>query len=250
MLSRSGPQTSGDFNPVFKRFGTPNNYRFVRFGPGGEFWVRFAMYESSELLTTNLQQQGGGSFAGVKRLIIHGRESSETLEETIVDGFQRRVPQMYSNSGTEDYGLQNHIGCSYRNPDVASSYTEPPCRKFKANVWRAWQVRVVVGPSGNDGIVELYMDDDAEPVMRVTNADHGSATGPAYTDAAVWSSGNGYGKLSFTLFPTRKDPGQTHPEAYMWIDNVIVSRTRVPALTGSGTGSVTVPNPPENLAAQ
>jgi hypothetical protein len=251
MLSQSGEKASGDFTPVFRRSGVPDNYRFVRFGPGGEFWVRFAMYQSSELLTTELRDGGGGSFGGVKRLIIHGYESSENLEETIVDGFQRRVPSMYSDSGTEDYGLQNHIGCSYRNPDVASNYTEPPCRKFRAGEWRVYQVHVIVAPNGTDGLVELYLDDESSPVIRVTNANHTSATGPAYTETAVWDqSTNGYGKLSFTLFSTRKDRSQVHPEAYMWIDNVVVSRTRVPRLTATGSGDVIAPAAPQNLQAQ
>lgn len=235
MLSQSAQKVSGDFTPVFKRFGTPGNYRFVRFGPGGEFWVRFAMYQSPELLSTVLRDGSGGGFGGVKRLIIHGYESSENLEETIIDGWQRRLPSMYSDSGSEDYGVQNHIGCFPQNPDVASSYSEPPCRKFQANVWQVYQVHVIVAPNGNDGLVELYVDDEDEPIIRVTNANQSGATGPAYTEDALLDVGNGYGKLSFTLFSTRKDETQVHPEAFMWIDNVVISRTRVPALSGNGT---------------
>lgn len=250
MLSQSAQKVSGDFTPVFKRIGSSGNYRFARFGPGGEFWVRFAMYQSPDLLSNVLRDESGGGFGGVKRLIIHGYESSENLEETIIDGWQRRLPSMYSDSGSEDYGVQNHIGCFPQNPDVASSYTEPPCRKFRANEWQVYQVHVIVAPNGTDGLVELYVDDETDPIIRVTDADQSSATGPAYTENALLDQGNGYGKLSFTLFSTRKDQSQVHPEAYMWIDNVVISHTRVPRLTGNGNGGMVRSEPPEDLQAQ
>jgi hypothetical protein len=250
MLSQSGQKTSGDFTPVFKQIRqSDGSYRFGRFGPGGEFWVRFAMYQSPELITTQLRDEGGGGFGGVKRLIIHGVESSSDLEETINDGFERRVPQMYSNSGTEDYGVQDFIGCTRRNPDVASSYTEPPCRKFKANQWVVYQVHVIVANNSNrsNGIVELYLEDEPTPIIRVTNADMWSASGAPYSEDTEWDSGDGYGKLSFTLFSTRKDMSQVHPPAYMWIDNVVVSKTRVPRLTASSSGDTLAPAAPGNL---
>lgn len=251
MLSQSGQKTSGDFTPVFKQIPSGGGYRFGRFGPGGEFWVRFAMWDSPELVTTNLQAvSGSGSFGGVKRVIVHGESSSENLEETIVDGFQRRIPSMYSDSGTEDYGLQNHIGCFYRNPDTASNYTEPPCRKFRPGQWRVYQIHVIVATSGNNGIVEMYLDDEPTPTIRVTNADQSAATGAPYSENTVWTSGNGYGKLTFSLFSTNKNQSQVHPEAYMWLDNVVVSHTRVPRLTATPGGDALTPRPPTNLTAQ
>jgi hypothetical protein len=252
MPSQSGPKTSGDFCPVFKQFRqTDGSYVFARFGPGGEFWVRFAMNQSPELLTTMIRDESGGvsGFGGVKRLIVHGESSSSNLEETIQDLFQRRLPQMYSDSGTEDYGVQNFIGCFNESPDVAASYTEPPCRKFKANQWVVYQmhVRVADNAQGNNGLVELYLEDEASPIIRVTNADQSSATGVPYAENTVWTSGDGYGKLSFTLFSTRKDQSQVHPEAYMWIDNVVISKTRVPKLSASSSGDTLAPAAPTNL---
>jgi hypothetical protein len=258
MVSQSGPAASGDFTEVFKRIGNPPNSRFARFGPGGEFWFRFSMRQSSSLITTVLRAVSGG-FGGVKRVIIHGYESSETLEETINDGWQRRLPQMYSNSGREDYGIQNVIGCTLKNPDVASSYTEPPCRKFKADVWRSYQVHVKVADNAqkNNGLVELYIDDEPTPIIRVTNADMSTACGPPYTESALWDGlCNGYGKFSFTLYSTNKDASQTHPEAYMWIDDVVISHVRVPRLEGtivgggSGGGDLSPPAAPTGLRIQ
>ncbi|MGI9302055.1 MAG: hypothetical protein ACR2RB_05015 [Gammaproteobacteria bacterium] len=250
MPSQSGPETSGDFNPVFKRLGEPPDSTFARFGKGGEFWVRFSMRQSPELITTSIEASSG-SFGGIKRIIVHGYRSSESLEETINDGFERRVPQMYSDSGTEDYGIQDAAGCGLRNPDEASSYPEPPCRRFKANVWRTYQIHVVVADNAekDNGLVELYVDDEQQPIIRVTDSDmSGLEQDEPYTEQAVWDDvTNGYGKLTFTLFSTNKDPAQIHPEAYMWIDDVAISHVRVPLVTRSTTGDTARPDSPTGL---
>lgn len=244
--SQSGQQTSGFFNPVFKRLGPPGDYTFAKFGPGGEFWVRFSMRNSADLLTTFYEGIGGSS-TGTKRLIIHGLESSESLEETIVDQFQRRVPQMYSNSGTEDYGIQDYIGCT---SSLAPDYPEPPCRRFLSETWRTYQVHVIVAdnPARNNGVVELYLDDEPDPIIRVTNSDmSGLEIDVPYTETARWDyMSNGYGKLLFSLFATGKDANQVHPEAHMWIDDVVISFSRVPEIGGTTVR----PNPPSNVTVE
>jgi hypothetical protein len=252
--SQTADITSADFNPVFKYRVVNGEYRFARFGPGGEFWVRFAMRQTPELLNPIYRRTGGGGISGIKRLIVHGYESSESLEETIQDLWQRGLPQMYSDSGTEDYGVQDVIGCSRRNPDVQASYTEPPCRKFKANVWEVYQIHVKVAtnaPAYDNGVVELYIDDEPNPIIRVTNSSMSGLTpGPAYTEDAIWNeTTNGYGKLTFTLYTTDKDINQVHPEGYMWIDDVVVSHTRVPKIDGN-VSETNPPKAPTNLRAQ
>lgn len=252
--SQSGAVTSGDFNPVFKYKVVNGQYRFARFGPGGEFWVRFAMWQSPELLNPIYRSNSGGGISGIKRLIVHGYESSESLEETINDGWQRGVPQMYSDSGTEDYGVQDFIGCTRRNPDVQASYTEPPCRKFKPNTWQVFHMHVKVAtnaPRYDNGVVELYIDDEPTPIIRVTNSSmSGLTAGPAFTEEAIWDTvTNGYGKLTFTLYTTDKDQSQVHPEAYMWIDDVVVSHVRVPKIDGNPSDT-RPPSAPTNLRAQ
>jgi hypothetical protein len=252
--SQSAAVTSGDFNPVFKYRVVNGQYRFARFGPGGEFWVRFAMRQTQDLLNPIYRRSGGGGISGIKRMIVHGYESSESLEEAMQDIWQRGVPQLYSDSGTEDYGVQDVIGCPRQNPDVASSYTEPPCRKWKANQWVVFQIHVKVAtnaPRYDNGVVELYIDDEPNPIVRVTNSSmSGLTAGPAYTEDAIWDDvTNGYGKLTFTLYTTDKDINQVHPEAYMWIDDVVVSHTRVPKIDGN-VSETNPPAPPTNLRAQ
>jgi hypothetical protein len=107
-------------------------------------------------------------------------------------------------------------------------------------------IRVADNAARNNGLVELYLDDEPTPVIRVTNADMSGASGPAYTETAVWTSGNGSGKLTATLFSTNKNSSQVHPEAYMWIDDVVISRERVPAL-GTTTPPVTPPPTPTGV---
>jgi hypothetical protein len=251
--SQSGAYAAGGFNPVFKRIGDPPNSTFARFGPGGEFWVRFAMLQNQAILTTVYERNGGGkgsNNSGIKKIVIHAYEPNGELEEALVDGWHRRIPQMYSNSGNEHYGVQDHIGCfennkinrDYNNP---SNYPEPPCWKFKANRWQVFQVHIIVASASDPdncrslgtctGIVELYVDDQPTPIIRVLNADHHTATGPPYSETALWGrSTDGYGQLSITFYATRKDPNQVHPEGIVWYDDVVVSRVRVPPLTGPG----------------
>lgn len=258
MPTRSGSDASGYWEPVFKRI--PNGsggYRFAQFGPGGEFWVRFAMRQDSNLLTTSIQAMGGG-FGGVKRLIVHGVASSGNLEETINDGWERRIPQMYSDSGTEDYGIQGQpgtstTGCTF--PEASPNWPQPPCRRWKANTWVVYHVHVIGASNSslNNGVVELYEGNETTPIIRVTNANMGgfNRSLPPYTENGTFNqttTEDGYGNLTFTLYSTDKDPSQNHPEAYMWIDNVVISKVRVPPIVAGGGGQIT-PNAPTALTA-
>lgn len=262
-------KASGDLILPFKRFGSQaNNYTFAQFGPGGEFWVRFALRQDQQLISPTTffsRLSDGGHQSGIKRILVHGSASSGSLEEAIQDTSQRRIPQMYSDSGYEHYGAQDFIGCSENDsatPDNfndPANYPEPPCRRFKADMWTSYQIHVVVADNAqkNNGLVELYLDDEPSPIIRVTNADHSglSITQP-YIENGTWdSSGNdekGYGKLTFTLFSTDKAPKAGIPDGHMWIDNIVVSRTRVPKITVSGTSpnDTLSPSAPSNVSAQ
>jgi hypothetical protein len=251
--SQSSAYAAGGFNPVFKRIGDPPNSTFVRIGPGGEFWVRFAIRQNDAMLKTVYNRKGGGpksNNGGTKKIIVHGHSPSGELEETVVDGWHRRVPQMYSNGGNEHYGVQDYIGCTENNTfnrdyNHPSNYPEPPCWKFKANRWQVFQVHVIAASASDPdncrslrrctGIVELYVDDQPTPVIRVLNADHHTATGPPYSDTSLWDGvSDGYGQLTITFYATNKDPDQVHPEGIVWYDDIVVSRVRVPPLTGPG----------------
>ena len=258
-------KAGGDFIIPFKRTGTEGNYKFAQFGPGGEFWVRFAMREDQQLLSTSdfYIRSGGGHQGGVKRLIVHGTVSAGSLEETIQDTNQRRIPQMYSDAGNEFYGAQDFLGC-YENDSVTPdnfnsplNYPEPPCRQFKADTWTTYHVHVKVADNAakNNGLVELYVNDETSPIIKVTNSDHsGTSITQPYIETGTWdTSGNdekGYGKLSFTLWATNKVPSSGIPDAHMWIDNIIVSKVRAAPLIASGSGDVLKPDPPTGVSAQ
>lgn len=243
-------KASGDLILPFKRFGaSAGNYKFAQFGAGGEFWVRFAMRQDKQLIseTDFFKREGdGGHQGGSKRLIIHGSVSSGSLEETIQDTGQRRIPQMYSDSGGESYGAQDVLGC-YENDNVTPNdfysplnYVEPLCRKFKADQWVVYQVHIKVADNEqkNNGLIELFLNDETKPVIRVTDADHsGLSVLKPYIENGVWdNSGDNekaFGKLSFTLYSTNKAPSNRINDAHMWIDNIIVSKIRVPKLNAN-----------------
>lgn len=258
----TGSNPSGNFSPNFKRTGEGSNATYVQFGKGGEFWVRFSMRQSQGLLDFNGLTEAGKTSA-LKRVIVHGFSSASSLEETIVDWKTHKIMRMYSDQGQEDYGAQDNIGCTVALKN--DNFPSPPCRYMVANQWRSYQIHVIVADNAerNNGIVELYIDDEIIPIISISDSSMQPGKHPTdvgapyplqplpYTETADWLQTNGYGKVTFTLFHTGKD-AITIPasEAAMWIDDVVISKIRVPALDGTGTIDSVAPAEPADLTTQ
>jgi len=248
----TGSNPSGNFNPVWKRLGTPGNYTFAHFGPGGEIWVRFSMRQSQGLIDMDALSDSGKKVA-LKRMWIGGKGGSK-INEVIVAETSAKVMAMYSNTGTEGYGIQDHIGCTSRDYKRLG-YPEPPCRRMISEQWRTYQIHVIVADNEDfsNGVVELYLDDEPTPIIRVTDSDMSTPFKQPflpYREDATWEDNNGYGQMTFSLFATSKSNNHPMPpgEAAMWIDDIVVSKVRVPALDGTTPIDSTPPAAPANLS--
>jgi cysteine-rich repeat protein len=147
------------------------------------------------------------------------------------------------------------------------------CRPFLEEQWRTYQVHVIVADSttkycydgdgdssndsvnpdgtcvdngdctsgsclcGSNGTVELYIEDEATPVISVTDAKmqvnpdcSGLITGGKTTGNFDDPVLDAYFQTSFTFFATGKSSGFTHPAASVWYDNFMISDVMIPAL--------------------
>jgi hypothetical protein len=243
IASNSGANTSGGFSMNF----TPGSLNVsgsnpypIQFGQGEEFYVQWRQRFAPEFLATHYV--GGG---GWKQAIIGEGDrtgvaaySCTQLEIVTQNTYQRGFPQMYHSCGGKDgqyepleefsppsdYKLQNAIPspyCLYSKPTV------PPCVGYKANQWMTFQVHIKVGTwYKNDGhyhrdsTIELWVAEEGQP-------SHLAISFRNY-DIANSNPAAKYGKVWLLPYHTNKDPSQVHPTGYVWYDELIVSKTRIP----------------------
>src|SRR5262249_31140583 len=117
--SNSSANSSGFFTEVFERLG---NGEFGYVGPGSPHgnvvYFQFYQFLDSAFLDTDFECMDGGC-GGFKQIIWYGNppfgSSSSSIEVTHNNGWQRGVPQMYGQQGSDDYGVQDVAGCTYAN---------------------------------------------------------------------------------------------------------------------------------------
>jgi hypothetical protein len=235
--SNSPGNTSGSFSLDF------SDDLNTQFGEGEEFFVQWRQRFSPDLLLT---RYAGGD--GWKQIIIgegdrpeKRADSCTQLEVVVQNQYQRGFPQMYHSCGGKDsnydplqywdarlgnIALQNGVGCSYAHPSV------PPCFGYKPNQWMTFQIHIKVaswyknnGKHKNDSTVQLWVAEQGHASKLVI--DFRPEVGHGY-DLANENPQAKYGKLWLLPYHTNKDKSQTHPVAYTWYDDVIVSRTRIP----------------------
>jgi hypothetical protein len=89
-----------------------------------------------------------------------------------------------------------------------------------------FQVRVKTGPRVKDeftnSYVQFWVAREREPSQLVIN------WGPYNLSAGDPSEGQKYGKIWLLPYHTNKDPNQVTPTAYVWYDELIISRARIP----------------------
>jgi hypothetical protein len=192
-----------------------------------------------------------------KRFILSGRDTAANLEETIVasGGPGELVALMYSNIGQESYD-HGFINDCY-NEWTRNNRLVPPCRLMVPNRWEVYELHIKVADNAtqDNGLVELYIDGEPDPVMRITDSDMKAGQQEAYREDLTWNEligrdHRGYHKLTFTLYSNHKNDDAVHPEGSMWIDDVIVSHVRPPPLAGSGTTDFTAPEAPTDFRSQ
>jgi len=244
----------------------------TQFGGNAEFWVQWRQRFSPEFLNTVYQGAGGW-----KQAIIGTGDkpgctpstsaqgncySSCTALETVTQNtYQRGFAQMYNSCtgstshgpydpfeekfGATDFKLQN------ARPSPFCLYSQsnrfPPsgnCFGYFPNEWMTFQVRIKTGARVNDefvnSFVELWIAREGQPSQQAFN------WGPYNLTAGPSGENQQFGKVWLLPYDTGKDPAQTHPTAFTWYDELIISRTRIPD-PGAVSSGVS-PSPPRNLS--
>jgi len=223
--SNSYADSGGHFTEVFKRnrAGNPDG---TYIGPGSPLgnvlYFQFYQKFDDNFLSTDFRCSGG-ECGGWKQAIWYGNppngSSASSLEVTMNNGWQRGVPQMYGQIGTDYYGIQDVRGCTYkRNARTGSDYTEPPCIRYTANHWMEFTGRIEVLGANNEpsSHVQLWIDGELAIDYRQAKVD--------------WSgtSGEGFGQFLLSPYHTNKDGSQAHPAGHVWYDDLIISTRPIP----------------------
>jgi len=252
--SNSSANSSGFFTEVFQRL--PGG-GFAYIGPGSPlgsvFYFQFYQRFDPNFQSIDYQCLGGGC-GGWKQLIWFGNPpngaSSGGLESTHNNGWQRDVPQMYGQQGTDDYGVENVAGCTFAKATsqggAGSNYVSrpnfraplnPTCKHYLQNTWMEFTGRIEIrGASGAaTSRVQLWVD-------GTLVVDYGQAK-------VNWGGqdGDGYGQFLVTPYMTNKDSAQSHATGFTWVDDLIVSTQPIPMGTAA---SGPVPAVPSNLSVR
>ena len=242
--SQSGADTSGTYFANFSR------NLSAQFGENSEFYVQWRQRFSAEFLRTIYK--GGG---GWKQAIIgtgdqpgHPYASCTALEIVVQNTYQRGFAQIYdsctgSNShggydpfqeryGGSDFKLQNARPspfCLYSQGRTDPPSFFPPkgsCFGYLPNEWMTFQVGVKTGPRvGNEfknSYVRLWIAREGQSSELAIN------WGPYNLTAGDPAEGQKFGKIWLLPYHTDKDPSQVTPTAYVWYDELIISRARIP----------------------
>src|SRR5207302_297646 len=168
---------------------------------------------------------------------------SSLIEVTMNNGWQRNVPQMYGQSGTDDYGIEDAINCTFAKATSTggsgSGYNSrsdyqaplnPTCFHYPPNQWLEFTGRIEIRGASNAPASHVQLWINGQPAI-----DYGAAK-------IDWAGtdGNGLGQFLLTPYHTRTDPTQGTPVGFTWYDDLIVS-TQPIAMGGSSGGDTTPP---------
>lgn len=242
--AQSGANTSGSF---FANFSANLS---TQFGENSEFYVQWRQRFSPEFLSTYYKSGEGWKQAilGTGDQPGHPYPSCTTLEIVVQNTYQRGFVQMYNSCtgsqshssydafqeryGSYDFKLQNARPapfCLYSQGRTEPVTFFPPkggCLGYFANEWMTFQVGVRIGPRAKDeftnSYVQLWVARERGPSQLVIN------WGPYNLSAGDAGEDQKYGKIWLLPYHTDKDPNQITPRAYVWYDELIISRARIP----------------------
>lgn len=253
--SSTGEQT-GWFSDVFKR-NADGSFAYISPNSplGNVAYLQFYQRFDTNMVNLDFQcrDKVDGTSTGCggwKQIIVYGNPpngaSASGLQTVMNNGWERGVPQMYGQTGTDDYGVQDVRGCtpaSSRGLSPTSGYSsrvnypEPLCVQYDADRWMEFTIRIeVLGPSGSaSSRIQMWVDGQLVVDYRNAKVNWGGG------------DGSGFGQYQLLPFHTNKDPLQVHPTAYTWFDDMIVSTQPIPMINGSA--DTVPPAPPTGLFA-
>jgi hypothetical protein len=235
--SNSGAGNEGQYYVRFADF-VPGGQNL---GPGKEFFYQWKQKFSASFLGTRYEAIGGGFAGGWKQGMVGSKDEYSCASNEIVvqNSYQRGYPQMYHSCGYyEGFEVGGYPGgdldlqpggdvlggnpiCSYQGTNVLNPWTTPPgipegCFGYVADEWMTFQVGITHGALGQPTRIRLWAARQGQPSVLVIDY------------SRVLRYEQGYGKLWFLPYHTNKSASQTHPEGYIWYDQLIISRTQLP----------------------
>ena len=218
----------------------------VKFGENSEFYVQWRQRFSPEAISTFYNLSEGLKQAiittGDKLLQPYG--SCEPIEVVTQTYYQNRFPNMYNScTGSTHHGPYDPFheaipGFDYKlqnaRPSPFCLYSQKPngyfpptgnCFGWFPNEWMTFQIKIKTGPRVGDefanSYVTLWMAREGQASEMVIN------WGPYYLSAGSLAEDQKYGKVFLLPYQTQKDPTQVHPFAYIWYDELIISRNLI-----------------------
>jgi Bacterial Ig domain/Beta xylosidase C-terminal Concanavalin A-like domain/Fibronectin type III domain len=241
--SQSGADTSGNFSLNFA-----DDFS-QQFGEGQEFYIQYRVRYNDVMVNTHFNNSNGFkmNITGEGDRPGSTAYSCTTLEVVLENTDQAGFPQAYHSCGTfqrlqvhipntSEYLDQNADGCPhYGNQGFLQ--TEPPCFKYKANEWITIQQHVKIGHWGQpDSTVEFWAADQGQTSRLIISLADFTLLNDNPSQAK-------YGKIWLLPYQTNKDSSQVTGTGYVWYDDLIISRSRIP------DPDVTTPNAPDLLRA-
>jgi hypothetical protein len=255
--SNSPADTSGSY---FANFSSDLS---VRFGQNAEFYVQWRQRFSPEFVST--AYAGGG---GWKQAIIGTGDppgggwfaSCTALEVVTQNVYHRGFAQMYNSCagstshgpyytfeeqyGGSDFKLQNARPLPYCLYSQSQTSYFPPtgnCVGYWANEWMTFQVGITTGPRVNDEFansrVRLWIARTGQASQLVFDYPINLTAGPSSEDQR-------FGKVWLLPYNTGKSSSASHPVAYTWYDELVISTARIT------DPDAIAPSPPTNVSAQ
>ena len=228
--------SGGTFRPYIKNYSDSNGiWKHDAFGRGGEFWIHW-----------RYRQDAGLFHYGAKRFMVTEHGSY----------FEQVLTAFANSSGKFPAGPDEPYKyiCSY-SMKGQYGYGCSSTKVYEENKWHKIEmhVKVPTSDSSNDGIYEVFFDNerilhstDAASISAGIDVDVPYAVGLDH-DTTYAQETYAYFRLDFLLFENGKyQHNPPRPQGSMWIDDIVVSRTRIPGLDGNGVNSVK-PNPPTQL---
>jgi len=243
--SKSGADTSGSY---FANFSEDLSSQF---GENSEFYVQWRQRFSPEFLNTHYD---GGE--GWKQAIIgtgdqpgHLYASCTDLEVVIQNTYQRGFARIYDScSGSTSHGaydpfsqpfvtpwnganfkMQNAMPspfCLYDNQGKSQLPPKGNCFGYFPNEWMTFQVHIKMGPRMNDeftnSFVQLWIAREGQPSRLVID------WGRYNLSAGNATENQRFGKIWLLPYHTAKNASQVHASGFVWYDELIISRQRIP----------------------
>ena len=251
--SNSGDNSSGTY---FTNFSSDLS---MLFGANQEFYIQWRQRFSPELLNTFYQDGGGW-----KQVIIGTGDkpgvcnpnnptsatcptSCTALETVVQNSFQQGFPIMYNScTGSTTHGAYDGFYEPYLSSDFKMQNARPSpyclfsqgntnpttyfppngnCFGYFPNEWMTFQVRIKTGPRVADewtnSFVSLWIARENQPSELVIN------WGPYNLSAGSAAEDQKFGKIWLLPYHTNKSPLQSHPTAFTWYDELIISKTQI-----------------------